>query len=95
MIDIDTYQRRIGGFNNNLYSKGKKKKNGRRKKSPLKTIYLLQMVICITAKTVDMFSTTLYHTNTPRVFHVETTWKRQYNTHVEYRTWNTHGMFVG
>ena len=32
------------------------------------------------------------YTNTPRVFHVETTWKRPFP---RLSTWNTRGVFVG
>ena len=60
IIDIDTYRRRIGDFNNNRHMKEKRKKNQQRKRSCLKTIYSLHIVIFVTAITVYIFSTTLW-----------------------------------
>ena len=38
------------------------------------------------------YKTEAIPTNTPRVFHVETTWKRSFHV---MSTWNTRGVFVG
>ena len=46
------------GFNNNRHRKEKRMKNRQRKRLHLKTIYSLQMIIFVTAKTVYVFSTT-------------------------------------